>query len=122
MPAFLRTYTLVLVLVLLTISCSSGGSPDTAPEPDRGDQARVRIENRASLDMDIYVLRHDQRIRLGFVPGGETASFALPSTLTAGAGSIEFEARPVRSSGDPIVSEPFRVQRGEEITWSVSPQ
>jgi hypothetical protein len=120
MPAFLRAP--ALLLIFLAMSCSSSGSPDTAPAPDSGDQARVRIENRASLDMDIYVLRHDQRIRLGFVPGGETATFALPGTLTTGSGSVQFEARPVRSSGEPIVSEPFRVARGEEIAWSVSPQ
>lgn len=119
MSAFLRAP--ALLLAFLIISCSSGGSPDTAPAPESGDQARVRIENRASLDMDIYVLRHDQRIRLGFVPGGETARFALPATLTAGS-TVQFEARPVRSSGETIVSEPFRVVRGEEIAWSVSPQ
>jgi hypothetical protein len=119
MPAFLRAP--APLLAFLVISCSSGGSPDTAAAPESGNQARARIENRASLDMDIYVLRNDQSIRLGFVPGGETARFALPATLTAGS-TIQFEARPVRSSGEPLVSEPFRVQRGEEINWSVSPQ
>jgi hypothetical protein len=46
--------------------------------------------------------------------------FALPPTVTAGANSIRFEARPVRRGGDPVVSEPFGVR--EEITWSISPQ
>jgi hypothetical protein len=83
----------------------------------------VRIENRASLDMDIYVLRSDgQAVRLGFVPGGDTAVFALPRAVTAGAHSIRFEARPVRRSGQSVVSEPFGIQPGQEITWSVSPQ
>ena len=119
MPAVLRMPT--LLMVLLTISCSSSGSPDTTPDPDSGDQPRARIENRASLDMDVFAVRRDgERIRLGFVPGGETAVFALPPTVTAGATSIRFEARPVRRGGDPVVSEPFGVR--EEITWSISPQ
>ena len=119
MPAVLRMPT--LLLVLLTISCSSSGSPDTTPAPDTGDQPQARIENRASLDMDIYAIRSDgERIRLGFVAGGETSVFALPPTVTAGANSIRFEARPVRRGGDPVVSEPFGVR--EEITWSISPQ
>lgn len=120
MPAFLRAS--ALLLVLLTASCSSGRSPDTAPDPDSGDQLRARIENRASVDMDIYVVRSDgDRIRLGFVPGGETAMFALPPTVTAGA-SISFEARPVRRSGETVISELFGVHTGEEIAWSISPQ
>ena len=97
--------------------------PDSAPAPEPDDQTRARIENRASLDMEIYVVRGDgQRHRLGFLPGGETATFALPPTLTAGATSITFEARPVRRSGEPVTSEPFGVHGGEEITWSISPQ
>jgi hypothetical protein len=59
--------------------------------------------------------------RLGFVPGGDTAVFALPPRLTAGASWVRFEAQPVRSSGETVVSEPFPVTMGDEITWSVPP-
>ena len=118
MPSVHRLPT--LILTLLSVSCSSG-SPDTTPAPDTGDQPQARIENRASLDMDIFAIRGDgERIRLGFVPGGDTAVFVLPATVTAGATSIRFEARPVRRGGDPVVSEPFGVR--EDITWSISPQ
>jgi hypothetical protein len=73
--------------------------------------------------VDISVRRNDGRLsRLGFVPGGETAVFALPPSVTAGAAWVRFEAKPVRSSGQPVVSEQFPVTIGEEITWSVSPQ
>ena len=121
MPALLRTT--VLLLVLLTLSCSSGGAPDTSPAPNSGDQLRARIENRASLDMDIFAVRNDgERIRLGFVPGGETAVFALPATVTSGSTTIRFQARPVRRGGEPVVSEIFGVHTGEEIAWSISPQ
>jgi hypothetical protein len=120
MPALLRPSLLVL---LFTIACSSGGSPDPAPSPEPGDQSRVRIENRSSLDMDIYLVRSDgQRFRLGFAPGGETVVFALPPTLTAGATSVQFEARPVRRSGQSVLSEPFGIGMDDEITWSVPPQ
>lgn len=119
MPAFLRAP--ALLLVLLT-ACSSGRSSNSTPAPDSGDQLRARIENRASVDMDIYAVRSDgERIRLGFVPGGDTAVFALPPTVTAGA-SIRFEARPVRRSGERVLSELFGVHTGEEIAWSISPQ
>lgn len=111
------------LLLVLSLSCSSGGASNSTPSPDPGDQPAARIENRASLDMDIYVVRSDgQSHRLGFVPGGETVTFALPATVTAGANSITFEARPVRRSGQPVMSEPFGVHTGEEIAWSIPPQ
>ena len=110
------------LLLLLTISCSSGPTPDSGPDPDTSDQARVSIENRATADMDIYVRRSgSQSIRLGFVGGGETATFALPATVTAGS-TISFEARPIRRSGAAVESEIFGVRLGEVITWSIPPQ
>ena len=73
--------------------------------------------------MDIYLVRsNSQSVRLGFVAGGETTTFALPPTLTAGATSITFEARPVRRSGRPVTSELFSIRTGEEITWSIPPR
>jgi hypothetical protein len=111
------------VLLLLAVACSANTSPNTSPDPNASDQARVRVENRSSVDMDIYLLRSDgQSIRLGFVGGGETSTFALPATVTAGTTSIRFEARPVRRSGRPVTSEPFGLSKGEEIQWSIPPQ
>ena len=116
MPHLIRTSALLL---LLTAACRGGGPG--SPEPS--EQTRARIENRASLDMDIFVRRNDGRVsRLGFAPGSETTSFALPASITAGAAWIRFEARPVRASGEPTVSEPFPIKMGDEISWSVPPQ
>jgi len=108
-----------LLLLALVAGCHSGNAGN--PEPSAG--TRVRIENRASLDMDISVRRNDGVVsRLGFVPGNETSVFALPPTLTAGAAWVRFEAHPAHSSGEPVVSDPYPVTMGEEISWSVPPQ
>jgi hypothetical protein len=116
MPTLLR---IPLLLGLALAACRSG----TPGSPEPSDQTRARIENRSSLDVDIYVARNDGRdSRLGFAPGNETTTFALPPTLTAGAAWVRFEARPVRGSGEPVVSEPFPVRMGDEISWSVPPQ
>jgi hypothetical protein len=107
------------LLLLLSAACHSGRTGDAEPM----DQTSVRIENRASLDMDIFVRRNDGRVtRLGFAPGNETTRFALPPSLTAGAAWVQFEARPPRDAGEPVVSEPFPVRMGDEISWSVPPQ
>lgn len=109
----------LLSLILISPACHGGRSGNAEPL----DQTRARIENRASIDMDIFVRRNDGRAsRLGFAPADQTATFALPPALTAGAAWVRFEARPVRSSGEPVLSEPFPVRMGEEISWSVPPQ
>jgi hypothetical protein len=116
MPAILPRFALLLILAA---GCHSGSPGDTEPT----NQTRARIENRSSLDMDLSVRRNDGKSSpLGFVPGGETVVFALPPSITAGASWVRFEARPARSSGQPVLSEPFPVTMGEEILWSVPPQ
>jgi hypothetical protein len=116
MPAPLR-YPALLLLILAVACRATPGSADPS------NQTRARIENRSSLDADIYVRRNDGRdARLGFAPAGETTTFALPAAITAGAAWVRFEARPVRESGEAAVSDPFPVRIGEEIAWSVPPQ
>lgn len=116
MPALLRYPALLLLLALAACRTNPGST-------DPSSQTRARIENRSSLDMDIYVRRNDGRdTRLGLAPGNETTTFALPPTITAGAAWVRFEAKPVRGSGEAVASEPFPVQMGAEITWSVPPQ
>ena len=106
-------------LALTLVACHSNSSNTVAPS----DQTRARIENRSSLNMDVSVVRNDgRRSPLGLVAAGQTASFALPSGVTAGASWIRFQATPVRGSGSAQVSEIFQIRSGEEIKWSVSPQ
>jgi hypothetical protein len=109
-----------LLSVTLLLPACVGSSPGS---PNPAEQTRALIQNRSSVDMDVDVRRNDGRVsRLGFAPAGETTAFPLPTTLTAGAAWIRFEATPVRESGEPVVSEPFPVRMGDEITWSVPPQ
>lgn len=116
MPSLCRFPALLLIIAA---ACHGGRTGNAGPEG----QTRARIENRASLDMDISVRRNDGRSApLGFAPGNETTTFALPPSLTAGAAWVRFEARPPHGAGKPVVSEPFPVRIGEEISWSVPPQ
>jgi hypothetical protein len=116
MPPLLR---LSAVLFVLATACHSGSPGTTVP----ADQTRVRIENRNSVDMDIYVRRSEGRVsRLGFAPADQTVTFALPAAITAGTPWIQLEARPARGAGELAVSEQFPVKQGDEITWSVPAQ
>jgi hypothetical protein len=109
-----------LCLSLVATACAGGSSGGT-PTPDSSSE--VRIENRSSLDMDIYVrLTSGRATRLGFVPASDTAKFAVARALTAGSAAFLLEARPVRATGRPVLSEPFATRAGEEIFWSIPPQ
>ena len=109
----------LLLLVLTAAACQAHNTGTASPS----DQTRAKIDNRASLDMDISVTRNDGRSSpLGLAPAGETTTFALPVAMTAGAAWVRFQAKPVRGSGETTVSEPFPVKAGDEITWSISPQ
>jgi hypothetical protein len=114
MRELLRTS--VLSLLLATVGCAGSGA-SSSPEP----AARVRIENRSSSDVDIY-LRPALRsaTRIGFVPASDTAEFALARAVISGSASFHLEARPIRG-GQPTLSEPFTARTGEEIFWSIPP-
>lgn len=112
----------LLLLLLATVACASGGTSntgDTSTTTEPGGQ--LRIENRTNRDMDIFI-RPQARgsVRVGFVPGGETATFTLSPALISGASSFRIEARPL-GGGDPTLSEPYNARVGEEVFWSIPP-
>jgi hypothetical protein len=105
---------------------SSGGTtPDTTgvtgtTETTSG--GALRIENRSNSDMDIYIRPQSRGpMRVGFVPGGETATFKLSPAMISGTNSFRIEARPIAGGGSPTVSEPFNARVGEETFWSIPP-
>jgi hypothetical protein len=128
MTPLLRMATLCISLAGLACAGSSGSEQPT-PESGRSEKStpesspKVRIENRSSLNMDIYVRKaFSSPIRLGYVPASETVELALPRAMVAGSSSFRLEARPVRGAGQREVSEPFSVRKGEEVFWSIPPQ
>ena len=110
----------LLGLLIGTLGCASKSTGDE-PAPDK--TPKVRIENRTSSDVDIYVRPALARpIRLGFVPASETVDFILARGMVSGAASFSLEARPIREAGRAVVSEPLTARPGEEIFWSIPPQ
>jgi hypothetical protein len=124
MGTLLRTW---LPLVLAATAACAGNTADTRTGTETGGdddrQARLVVENRSSVDMDISARRHGvPPTPVGFAPANETTTFRLAPGLLAGAGTIHFEASPVRRQGEAVVSDPFNIGPGEEITWSIPPQ
>ena len=120
----------LLSILTATAACagntSSGGTaPDTtaATATTEGEAGgALRIENRTNQDRDIYIRAQSRGpIRVGFVPGGETATFKLSPAMLSGTNSFRIEARPIAGGGSTTVSEPFNVRVGEETFWSIPP-
>jgi hypothetical protein len=111
----------LLSLLLATAACAGSSSSGTTEGTPEG-AGRLRIENRSNKDMDIFI-RPQARgaVRVGFVPGGDTANFTLSPALISGANSFFIEARPIGGGGSPTVSEPFNARVGEEVFWSIPP-
>jgi len=105
----------------LAIAACGGKSGSEDPTPDSS--TSVRIENRSSYDMDIYLRRtFDGPTRVGFVPASETVVIPLSRALTAGSAAFRLDARPVRRGGGTVLSDPFSAGAGEAIFWSIPPQ
>jgi hypothetical protein len=96
MRALSRRLVLPFMLVALAAACgprSRSNRPPVATPP-----TYVRITNQSWLDMNVYVLRSSQRIRLGTVGANQTQRFTLPQNLVFGATPLRFLADPRRAS------------------------
>lgn len=106
-------------------STQGTGDPADGPAPEAGEAGTLRVVNRSSTDMDVYVVRSGQQVRVGLAPGGETTTFELTRALMTGGGQVHFEAIPTRSAPGVrtgIRTDPAVVRAGEIITLDVPPQ
>ena len=105
----------LVLLVLLISSCTPTRRGPQGPEPP---QTTVQVQNQNWLDMNVYVLRGSQRVRLGTVTGASTRVFTIPSNLVFGATSLRFLADPVGSSRTPI-SQEITITPGDQVTLTI---
>src|ERR687894_11630 len=117
MRALQRQLVLPLVLLVLVAACTTrrSGRPPAAVEP-----TYARITNQSWLDMNVYVLRSSQRIRLGTVGANQTTRFTLPANLIFGATPLRFLADPIGSNRTAQSFE-IVVSPGDEITLTIPP-
>ena len=109
-----RLAPLLLVLGALA-ACASN------PSPGSGAGAVVTVDNRSSLNADIYLHNGGQATRLGFAPADEETRLKLATAQLAGAGLVRLEARPTRG-GQATFSELLSIKPGDELTWVVPAQ
>ena len=119
MPALSRRLALPLMLLALVAAACGPRSRSSRP-PAAVEPAYVRITNQSWLDMNVYVLRSSQRIRLGTVSANQTQRFRLPQNLVFGATPLRFLADPIGSSRTASSFE-IVVSPGDEVTLTIPP-
>lgn len=115
-----RALSLVMLAACLALAsaCSTNKNPDEMAEPVP--PTRLRVENQAFLDMNIYVYRSSQRIRLGTATGNSVTRLTIPANLIFGATPLRFQADPIGGSRAPISSE-ITVSPGDEVVLTIPP-
>ena len=110
-----RAFVAAAAAVLLS-ACASAGTRRNPDEP-----TYLSVDNRAVLDMTIYVVRSSQRIRLGTANGLSTTRLTIPSNIVFGATTLRFLADPIGSGRLPI-SDDITVIAGDEVTMIIPPR
>jgi len=107
----------LLAVTLLSAGCGRAfKSGPREPEP----RTTLRVENHNFLDMNVYVLRGGQRIRLGMVPGLSTQVFTIPAYIVRSS-PLQFELHPIGGLDNPR-TETISVQLGDEVRLTIPPR
>ena len=104
----------------LALSTACSGNTKEGDEAVPAEPTYVKVQNRAYLDMNIYVFRSSQRIRLGTVNGNNTGRLLIPANLLFGSTPLRFMADPIGGRRQPT-SEEITVSPGDEVVLTIPP-
>jgi hypothetical protein len=107
----------LFLLTLLSTACRHAAKPGT-PEPEA--ETTVKVQNQNLFDMTVYVVRDQERIRLGVVPGFSTHLFTLRRSIVGTATQLRFELYPIGGRAQPR-SETITVIPGDAIELIIPP-
>ena len=110
-------------IVAVGVTCLTlGACHHGAPEPPPGPQAQttLRVQNQGFPDMNIFLLRSGQRIRLGQVTGNTTTTLVIPSYALAGPTTLRFLADPIGGTRAPV-SQEITVSPGDHVQLIIPP-
>ena len=104
--------------LVLAAACSGNSNTNEAAEPVP--PTYVKVDNRAYLDMTIYLYRSSQRIRLGMANGNSTTKLLIPASFLFGSTPLRFQADPIGGGRQPI-SQEISVSAGDEVQLVIPP-
>src|SRR5256886_16106246 len=87
----------LLLFALAAAACHRGA---VAPIDPRAEVA-VTVDNQNFLDMNVFLIRGGQRIRLGTVPGLSSRILMVRPDLIGYGTELQFELHPIGGRGNP---------------------
>jgi hypothetical protein len=113
--------TAIVALLATVAACSHATRHARDDEGDQQLTTRVRVENQAFLDMNVYVINDGgARQRLGTVTGNTSQEFVIPSYVLGPANSVRFYIEPIGANRAPI-SNSLSIQPGQTVTLTIPP-
>ena len=108
-----------LALFVALAACRTTGAG--LGSTDQNQRTAVEVDNRGFSDMNVYVARSAQRMRLGMAPGHSTTLLDVPAGLVSGLTPLRFIADPI-GGARPSVSEEITVAPGDTVVMTIPPQ
>lgn len=81
-------------------------------------QTTLMVDNQATLDMTVYVMRGSERIRLGIATALRTTQLKIPPDLIFGATPLRFLADPIGANRLPV-SDEITVSPGDTVSMTI---
>jgi hypothetical protein len=106
----------LLLAALVAAACHRGAVAPINPQAE----VALNVDNQNFLDMNVYLVRGGQRIRLGTVPGLSSRVIMVRPEYIGYGTEVRFELHPIGGRGDPI-SESITVRPGDVIHLTIPP-
>jgi hypothetical protein len=110
---------LALAVALLGLAAAACRRPPAGPVNPQAEVA-VAVNNQNFLDMDVFIVRGTQRIRLGMVPGLSSRVLMVRPELIGYSQEVRFEVHPIGGRGDPV-TETISVHPGDVVHLTIPP-
>ena len=107
---------LLPALAVGVLACHRGNVAPVNPQAETA----LTVDNQNYLDMNVYLVRSSQRIRLGTVPGLTSRVIMLRPEYVGYGADLQFEVHPIGGQGNPI-TETVSVHPGDVIRLTIPP-
>jgi hypothetical protein len=104
------------------VACHNGPQPQTGDDDSQMmAETTLEVTNQWFADMNIYVVRTGQRLRLGLATGNATTNFVIPRAVITGPSiRLRFLADPVGGTHSPV-SDEITVSPGDAVQLTIPP-